>query len=409
MPDSEALPPEPKRVVITGLGAVTAAGPTTPDLWSALLEGRACLTASPAKRFGLDRDMDIFCGQIADYDGPTGVPDSVKSGLSRSARFALDASIQAVADAQISFGADNAYQVGAIIGTAHASSGEGWPFLSGGLAGVTTGLNIAGPSFIVAADGASGAAAILQAASLIRSGSISVALAGGAEAPLRPEVWAAYAETGLVTRDPAATEQRPFDLRRDGAVLGEGAGVLVLEDREIAVQRGARIYAELVGGAQTAGPRADGAPPTDVDIARRAIGNAIREVSRSPGEVDLVLTAGIGTVAGDKRETDVLERSFGARIQDMYVTAVTPCVGYTVGAAGALSAIAATLAIAEGIVHPHATYAEPDPECKLDIARKAQRDHLYGAVVNAYGAMGQNAALLIMKHQPEPGDTIPVL
>jgi len=413
MLDTVEIVPEPKRVVITGLGAVTAAGSTTPDFWSALLEGRSCLSPIAADTLGVDRDHDINCGRIANYEGPAALPDRVRAQLSRSALFALDASIQAITDAQVSFNPENAYQVGAIIGTAHPSSdpgagSDGWAFLSSGIAGVTTGLNIAGPSFTISAGGASGAIAILHAASLIRAGELSVAIAGGAEAPLTPAIGAAYDAAGLLATD-SDGEQRPFDLRRSGALLGEGAGVLVLEDREVATQRGARIYAELVGGAQTAGPRADGAPPTDVDISRHAIGDALRDSAKTPYEIDLILTAGTGTVAGDKRETDVLERSFGARVQDLYITAVTPTIGYTIGAAGALAAIAATLAISEGITPPHATYAEPDPECKLDVARKAQPDHLYGSVVNAYSALGQNASLLIMKHHAETGDTIAVL
>ncbi len=274
---------------------------------------------------------------------------------------------------------------------------------------MTIGLNIAGPAFTVAADGASGAVAIQQAASLIRSGSISAAIAGGAESTLEPEVVEAYREAGLLAEGPEVDGQRPFDLRRSGMVLGEGAAVLVLEERSIAVQRGARIYAELTGGAQTAGPPADGQPPSDVDIARRAIGNAFRDSGKAPAEVDVVVAAGVGTVEGDKRETDILERSFGSRIQDMYVTAVSPTVGYTAGAAGALSAAAATFAIAEGIVPPHATYGEIDPECGLDLTRHAQRDHIYGALVSAYGTMGQNASLLIMRHRAEPGDEVHVL
>ncbi|MEE9277230.1 MAG: beta-ACP synthase, partial [Dehalococcoidia bacterium] len=180
----------------------------------------------------------------------------------------------------------------------------------------------------------------------------------------------------------------------------------VLEERELAVTRGAHIYAELAGGGSTAGPAGDGRPPTDVDIARQAIGAAIRDANRSPHEVDTVFAAGLATPAGDERETDILERSFGSRILDMYVTAVSPSVGYTVGASGALSTVAAAFALAEQTVPPHATYDERDPECALDITRKPQRDHLNGAVVAAYGTMGQNAAVLLTTHQPEPGDEV---
>ncbi len=389
-----------RRVVVTGLGAITAAGPSAPDLWAALLDGRTAVTEHPRGA----------AGQIGEYAGPAGVPERFTKLLGRSEQFALDAAVQAVADARITFNAENAYQVGALLGTAHGpGQAAGRGRLGSGLSGVTIGLNIAGPAFTIAADGASGVVAILQAADLIRSGAISAAIAGGAEAPLYDEVLDAYDEAGLLANGAEPSGQRPFDLQRRGIVLGEGAAALLLEERSIAVKRGARIYAELTGGAQTAGPPADGQPPSDVDIARRSIGNAFRNSGKAPAEVDLVMAAGIGTIDGDKRETDILERSFGSRIQDMYITAVSPSVGYTVGAAGAISAVAACFALAEGVVPPHATYSEIDPECELDLAREPRRDHLYGAVVSAYGTMGQNASLLIMRHQPEPGDEVNVL
>ncbi len=407
--ETDAMPggtdSEPRRVVITGIGAVTAAGPTAPDLWTALIEGRSCLTPLTD---GLE---PRFGGQVPNYDGPAGVPERFTGLMGRSARFALDATIQAIADADIQFNAENAYLVAALIGTAHgagATDGGGRAQLNTGLAGATIGLNIAGPSFTVGADGASGVSALLQATQLIQAGIVNVAVAGGAEAPLREDVVAAYEEAGLLSANHSADALRPFDARRDGLLLGEGAAVLVLEDRELAAQRGARVYAELVGGAQTAGPPGDGAPPTDVTIARRSIGDALKSCGLAPSEIDMVFTAGAGTVEGDKRETDVLERSFGSRIQDMYVTTVSPTVGYTAGAAGAISAAAAAFAISEATVPPHATYAEPDADCALDIAQRAQRDHLYGAVVSAYGTMGQNATLLIRRHVPEAGDTIPL-
>lgn len=402
----------PRRVVISGIGAITAAGPTAPDLWRALLDGRPCLAPVPAELVGAQKGDPAVAGRIADFEGPAGVPDRFRQRIGRAAQLALEAAIQAIADARITFTAENAFHVGAVIGGAHGSGArpaDGWPFLSSGLSGVTIGLNIAGPTFSVAADGASGAVALLEAARLIRDNAAHVVIAGGADAPLTPEVWAAYRAAGLLSHSSDPAGMRPFDARRDGVLLAEGAAVLVLEDRDLAMQRGARIYAELTGGALTAGPPGDGAPPTDVDIARRAIGGAIRDSGKAPGEIDVVFAAGLATPEGDKRETDVLERSFGARIQDMYVTAVTPALGYTVGAAGALSAAAAALCIAEGVVPPHATYATADPECGLDIATHAQRDNLYGALVSAYGALGQNASLLIMRHQAEPGDPVPVL
>ena len=400
------MPDEPRRVVITGVGAISAAGHDPPAVWEALLTGTPALTPLPGDAL----DRPAVAARIAHYDGPAGVPADFTARLSRASQFALDASIQAVADARIGFNAENAYAVASLIGSAHGPdpAGPPAPLFSAGLAGASTGLNIAGPSYAIDAGAASGLVAIHQAAEMVRSGSVRAALAGGADAPLRPEVLAAYEARGLLSSQATATAQRPFDLLRDGMVLGEGAAVLLLEDRELAVLRGAHIYGELIGGAVTAGPAADGAPPTDVDIARQAIGRALRDAGQSPGEVDLVFTAGAATKAGDARETDILERSFGSRILDMYVTATTPVLGYTVGASGALAAVAALFALAEQMAPPHAAYAEADPDCALDILVRAQRDHLHTALVSAYGSAGQNAALLIGAHRAEPGDELPM-
>ena len=405
MPEQD--PTEPTRVVVTGLGAVTAAGPSRADLWTALLESRTC--ATPLTSFDVGRPA--VAAQVDDYRGPSGVPDRFLERLSRPGQFALDAAIEAIADAQIAFNAENAYSVAAISGIAHGSSARGesgWPFLSSGISGATIGLKIAGPAYNVAADAASGLEAIITAMQLIRLGVVHAAVAVGAEAPLAPEVWAAYDAAGLLSQTAEPDGQRPFDRRRDGIVLGEGAGALLLEDRRVATTRGARIYAELAGAAQTSGPSGDGRAPTDVDIARRAIGDALRNADRSPQEADVVIAAGTGTLEGDKRETDILERSFGSGIHDMYVTSVTPTVGYTVGAAGALAAVAAAMTLSEGTVFPHASYGEADPECGLDVSVRPQDDHLHGAIVPAYGALGQNAAIFLMKHQAEAGDEIPV-
>jgi 3-oxoacyl-(acyl-carrier-protein) synthase len=397
---------ETRRVVITGVGALSAAGLTAPDLWTALLEGRSAV--APAGPDLGDRQGAV--ARIANYAGPPGVPPDFSAQLDRPAQFSLDAAIQAVGDACISFSADNAYEVASLIGTAHGSDGSatGRQVFSAGLAGASVGLNIAGPSFVIDAGGASGLVAIHQAAEMVRSGSVRAALAGGAEAPLRPDLLAAYDALGLLSSQSGPHAQRPFDLLRDGMALGEGAAVLLLEDRDLAVQRGARVYAEILGGAVTAGPAGDAAPPTDVDIARQTIGRTLRGAARSPGEVDVIFAAGAGTRAGDARETDILERSFGTRILDIYVTAVSPVTGYTVGASGALSTAAAAFALVEQTVPPHASYAEPDPDCALDLTQRPQHDHLHSAIVSAYGSFGQNAAILLAVHQAEPGDELPM-
>lgn len=395
---------EPRRVVITGVGAITAAGPTAPDFWQALLDGRVAV--SPLD--GMPRPA--AGGIIHSYDGPAGVPERLLERLNRPSRLALDAAIQAVGDARIAFHQDNAFAVAAVTGTAHPQAdGEGWAALGAGLAGATIGLNIAGPAFAISASGASGAAAIVQAAAMIRSGIVRAALAVGAEAPLTPNTWQAWERAGLLDPGVEPDGQRPFDARRRGIVLGEGAGALLLEDRQLAVQRGARIYAELAGEAQTNGPPGDGQPPTDIEIARHAVSDALRRAGLSPQMIDVVFTAGVGTPDGDARETDLLERALGGRIRDMYVTAVSPAVGYTIGASGALSAVAAAIALSEGRTPPHATWRDLDPACNLGLNTRERSDQLVGAVVAGYGAHGQNAALALTRHRAAVGDELPLL
>ena len=389
---------------------MSAAGPTAPDLWGALLEAR--LGASPLT--ALNPGRAAVAAQLPDYRGPAQVPEAVLERLSRSARFALDASIQAISDSRLELGAEHAPHVAALIGTAHSEgshdatdAAEARRFFSEGLAGVLSGLHIGGPSATIRAGAASGLIAIGQAMALIQSGAVQIAIAGGAEAPLDRGVWAAYEAAGLLSSQAGPDALRPFDLLRDGTVLGEGAAALLLENRDIAVSRGARIYAELIGFGHTSGPPGDGRAPTDVDMARRALGTAMRQAAISPHQIDVVYAAGGGTPAGDARETDILERSFGARIVDTYVTTVTPVVGFTVGASGALAAAAAVFGLAEQVVPPHASFTEPDQACALDLVRAPQHDHLNGAAVCAYGTLGQNAALLLAKAEEEPPASAP--
>ena len=395
-----------RRVVITGLGAVTAAGTTLSDYWSAICEGRVCTSALNA----FDAPRPAAAGQVpGGWQGAPGAPDWLLARMDRASQLALDAAIQAQTDARIVFNQQNAFAVGAVTGTAHPSRGEGFAALGSGLSGASVGLNIAGPVFTVAMGGASGLASVVLATQLIRSGIIRAAVAIGAEAPLREDVWKAYESAGLLdaTDDPMA--YRPFDANRRGMILGEGAAALLIEDRQLATQRGVHIYAEIAGEALTSGPMGDGQAPTDVEIARRATGDALLSGEIAPAEIDVVITAGLGSRLGDERETDVIERAFGRRTLDMYATAVTPNVGYTVGASGALSAVSAALIVDQRKIPPHATLEEEDLACKLGIARRLYEDRIVGAATAAYGAHGQNAALILMPHRAEAGDELPLL
>ena len=397
---------ERRRVVITGVGAVSAAGLSAADYWSALGEGRVCTTPLTA----FDAPRAAAAGQVDEaWRGPSGAPAWLLGRMDRASQLALDAAIQAQTDARIEFNQQNAFAVGAVTGIGHPGDGDGWAALGSGLSGASLGLNIAGPVLTVSMGGASGLGAVVLATQLIRSGIIRAAIAIGAEAPLRPEVWNAYDASGLLDRSADTTAQRPFDANRLGMVLGEGAAALMLEDRQLAAQRGIHVYAEIAGEAMTSGPMGDGQAPTDVEVARRATGDALLGGEISPSEVDVVVAAGLGSKLGDERETDIIERAFGRRTLDMYATTTTPNVGYTVGASGALSAMTAAMIVDQRKIPPHATFEEEDIACQLGFVQKLYEDRIVGAATAAYGAHGQNAALVLMPHRAEPGDELPLL
>jgi len=397
---------ERRRVVVTGLGAVTAAGLQASDFWEALCDGRVCispLTAFPAPRAAA-------AGQVSDsWAGPSGAPPWLLSRMDRASQLALDAAIQAQTDARIEFSQENAFVVGAVTGMAHPGGGDGWARLGSGLAGASLGLDVAGPVLTVSAGGASGLAAVVLAAQLIRSGVVRAALAIGAEAPFRAEVWQAYESSGLLDPTDDLRAQRPFDANRAGMILGEGAAALMLEDRQLATQRGVHVYAEVGGEAMTAGPMGDGLGPTDVEIARRATGEAMLGGEVSPSDIDVIVAAGLGSGAGDERETDIIERAFGRRTLDMYAATVSPNVGYAVGASGALSAVAAAQIVSQRKIPPHATLAELDVACRLGFVQEQIEDRIVGVATAAYGAHGQNAALVLLPHVAESGDELPLL
>ncbi|MDE2892539.1 MAG: beta-ketoacyl synthase N-terminal-like domain-containing protein [Chloroflexota bacterium] len=397
---------DPRRVVITGLGAVTAAGSALSDYWSAVCEGRVCVSQLSA----FDAHRPAAAGQIPDgWQDVLGAPDWLLARMDRASQLALAAAIQAQTDARIVFNEQNAFAVGAVTGTAHPNAGQGFAALGSGLSGASVGLNIAGPVFTVSMGGASGLASVVLASQTIRSGISRAAIAIGAEAPLRQDVWSAYESAGLLDSSDDPMAHRPFDANRQGMILGEGAAALMLEDRQLATQRGVHIYAEIAGEALTSGPMGDGLAPTDVEIARRATGDALLSGEIAPADIDVIVTAGVGSKLGDERETDVIERAFGRRTLDMYATALTPNVGYTIGASGALSAVSAALIVDQRKIPPHATYREPDIACKLGIVSRLYEDRIVGAATAAYGAHGQNAALILMPHRAEAGDELPLL
>jgi 3-oxoacyl-[acyl-carrier-protein] synthase II len=279
------------------------------------------------------------------------------------------------------------------------------PALSGsmGAAQVSMKYGITGPVITQVAACASGVIAFQDALRLIGSGECDVVLAGGSEAPLLAVAFAALSNmTALSKRnDDPAGASRPFDRTRDGFVFGEGAGVLVVESAEHALARGATILAEIVGAALTADAFHISAPEPTGRGATMAMTKALRQAGLAPDEIGHIVAHGTSTPLNDVTETRAIKSTFGAHAYKLPVSSPKSMVGHTLGAAGALSAIAAVGAIRDGWVAPTINYHEPDPDCDLDYVPNVKRQvKVDAAMINGFGFGGQNAVAVFQRFEP---------
>jgi nodulation protein E len=255
-------------------------------------------------------------------------------------------------------------------------------------------LGIRGPVFSIASACASGAHAIAQGLLMIRSGLVNVALVGGTDAPFTFGLLKAWEALRVVSNDTC----RPFSRDRSGMVLGEGAGMLVLEDAEHATRRGARIYAELAGSGMSSDAGHITRP--DIDGISRAIGTALEEAGLDAESVDYVNAHGTGTIANDVAETEALHRVFGTHATSLAVSSTKSMHGHALGAASALELIATVLAVYHGVIPPTANFTEPGEGCDLDyVPNEARRKAIHVALSNAFAFGGLNAVLVVKSWQ----------
>jgi 3-oxoacyl-[acyl-carrier-protein] synthase II len=399
MPKESALSDEPPRVVITGLGVISPLGRGADSLWQRLLQGRS--GARVLRGLDAPGTGPYVGGEVRDYAPPAGL-GLTRAGLRRSHLFAVDAALLAVADAKLPIGTQTAAQVSVIAGTAMGGDAA---------APVAAALGAQGPTLTALAGGASGTWAIGMGAAVIRSGQARAAICGGTEAPLAAEVLAGFDARGLLShrhKDPS-TACRPFDVARDGTVLGEGAAFLVLEERDLALSRGATAYAEVAGfgaayqAASSGEEHQPDAGPPDPAVAGRALQAALMEKPLLQGEIDLYWACAPAIPEHDTAEIAAVKRVFGGTAYRLTVTASKGATGHMLGASGALEAAACVLAIKNQIVPPTANCDEPDPACDLDIVRGPARPERLGHVMSyAFGpdlpgrqAGGHHACLIL--------------
>ena len=413
---------ESKRVVITGLGAITPIGNTVKDFWEGLVNGKN--GAGEITRFDSTLYKTHFACEVKDYDPENYFEKKNVRKYDHFAQFALIAADEAVADSGISAENCDLDEVGVIMtsgigGVNHLynevmeySQSDGTPrfgpFLitkmivnmPGGVISIKYGFR--GPNFATVSACASSTHAIIEAFNYIRLGKCQAVVAGGAGAAIgQLGIGGFNAMKALSTRneDPM-TASRPFDLNRDGFVMGEGAGSLVLEEYEHAVARGAKIYAEVVGGGESADAYHITAPHPEGEGGVLSMQRALKDAEISPDAIDHINAHGTSTPMGDLAETLAIQKVFGEHAFDISINSTKSMTGHLLGGAGAVEAIASVLALHNGIIPPTINHFDDDPniDSRFDFTfNKAKKRNINYALSNSFGFGGQNATLIFKK------------
>ncbi len=414
-----------RRVVITGLGAITPLGQTVKETWENLVKGKSGV--GYIDRFDTSNLPVKIAAQIRNFDPlkrlsqkEAGVP--IKK-LDPFSIYALWAAEEAIEDSALLKGPFDPDRVGVII-----ASGIGGietlereiivgytkgydrispylvpmmiPDMASGLIAIK--YRFKGPNYCTVSACASSAHAIGDAFRLIRYGDADVMIVGGSEAPIIPTAVAGFSSMkALSTRNEEPEKaSRPFDRDRDGFVMGEGAAVLVLEEYEHAMRRGAKIYAELVGYGATADAYHITAPCVDGEGAVKCMLRALEDAKLSPDEVDYINAHGTSTKLNDAVETLAIKKVFGERAYKIPISSTKSMIGHLLGAAGAIEALATIMTIHTGIIHPTINYENPDPECDLDyVPNEARKKEVNVAISNSFGFGGHNVCLAFKKFE----------
>ncbi|MFC4305914.1 beta-ketoacyl-ACP synthase II [Cohnella boryungensis] len=410
-----------QRVVVTGMGVVTSLGTDLPTFWSNLLEGKSGVSLIEA--FDTADYTTKIAAEIKGFDpGLYNIDKKDARKMDRFVQFGVAASKLAIEDAKLSIG-DNAdpERVGVVVGSGIGGLGT-WeeqhttlmekgprrvsPFfipmmianMASGQISMSTGAK--GPNTAAVSACATGTHSIGDSFKMIQRGDADVMICGGAEATIRPIGMAGFcAMRAMSTRnDEPEKASRPFDVDRDGFVMGEGAGVLILESLEHAQARGAHIYAEVIGY----GMSGDAYHMTDPDPdgAARCMKKAIKDAGIEPESIQYINAHGTSTGAGDKSETTAIKKTFGEHAYKLAVSSTKSMTGHLLGAAGGVEAVILGLTLQNGIVPPTINLDQQDPECDLDyVPNKARPADVQIALSNSFGFGGHNATIIMRKYE----------
>ncbi len=408
-----------RRVVITGLGMVGPVGLTVKESWANILAGNSGI--GPITHFDVSAFSVRFGGSVWNFDPAQYIPAKDVKKMDPFVHYGVAAAKEAIADSGLEVTEENAERIGVAIGSgigglwgiekgyqAYLDAGPRKisPFfvpsniinMISGNVSIMYGLK--GPNIALVSACATGAHNIGDAARIIMYGDADVMVAGGAEMATSPSGLGGFAAArALSTRnDDPKTASRPWDKDRDGFVLSDGAGVVVLEEYEFARKRGARIYAELTGFGMSGDAYHMTQPSEGGDGARRCMINALRDAHLNPGDIDYINAHGTSTPAGDKIETEALKSAFGEHARRVAISSTKSMTGHLLGAAGGIETIFSVLAIRDQVAPPTINITNPDPECDLDYVPNHAREMKINAVLsNSFGFGGTNAALVVSK------------
>ena len=409
-----------RRVVVTGLGIVSPVGSDVTTAWSSILAGQSGI--KPITRIDVSAFATKFAGEVSGFDVTQYITAKDARRMDPFMHYGMGAGIQAVADSGIDFTKENGERAGAIMGSG-----------IGGLAGIedeaitwerthnpkktspfyipsTIGNMVAGhlsirfglrgPNLGVVSACTTSTHAIGLAMRSIQYGDADIIIAGGSECATTPTALAGFSQAkALSERNDAPTEaSRPWDKDRDGFVMGDGGGAMILEELERAKARGARIYAEVIGFGMSADAYHITAPPEDGAGACLAMVNALRDAKVSPTDIQYLNAHATSTPLGDRAETVAIKRAFGDYAYKMAISSTKSMTGHLLGAAGVVEAIFSVLAIRDGVAPPTTNYHTPDPDCDLDyVPNTARKLAIESALSNSFGFGGTNGSLIFRR------------
>ncbi|MDJ0729305.1 MAG: beta-ketoacyl-ACP synthase II [Crocosphaera sp.] len=410
-----------KRVVVTGLGAITPIGNTSTDYWQGLMSGQSGITE--ITHFDPSTHPCRIAGEVKGFDPHDYLDRKEAKRMDRFSQFGVAASLQALADSQLVINDLNAEQIGVIIGTGvggikvledqqeiYLNRGPGRcspfmiPMMIGNMASGLTAIRIGakGPNTCTVTACAAGSNAIGDAFRLVQRGYAKAMICGGTEASVTPLSLAGFAAArALSTRnDEPQRASRPFDKDRDGFVMGEGSGILLLEELEHALERGAKIYGEIVGYAMTCDAYHMTAPVPDGAGATRAMELALKDGGISPDTVSYINAHGTSTAANDVTETKAIKKALGEHAYRIAVSSTKSMTGHLLGGSGGIEAVATVMAMANDRIPPTLNLDNPDPECDLDYVPYESRPlEIDVALSNSFGFGGHNVTLAFKKYR----------